>query len=225
MSRDYPLLIGACGWNHTAWTETWYPADLPPEWRPGFYANEFPVVLVTRQEWETPGADPRQWCEDSDASFRFLTEVAADTADAATMRRRQAEGLGERNLGFLLRTTLHGDAGALAGLLEGIGADAPLCLDFGDAEPAPAVRELLRQRGAGWCWHGAGEATGLDAGPLAVARVGSGAGGPAGPRQIRTWVETCLAAVAGERQGILLFDGDPPDIEAMHTAGVILDLL
>ncbi|HID50027.1 MAG TPA: hypothetical protein EYP40_10535 [Chromatiales bacterium] len=225
MFRDYPLLIGACGWNHPAWSETWYPEDLPPDWRLGFYANEFPVVLVTRQEWQASGADPRQWCEDSDASFRFLTELAADSAGAATMQRQQADALGARNLGFLLRTTLHGDAGALAGLLQGIGADRPLCLDFGGAEPVPAVRELLQQHGTGWCWHGTGETTGLEAGPLAVTRVGGGAGEPPGPRQIRTWVETCLTAAAGERQGILLFDGNPPDREAMHTAGVILDLL
>jgi hypothetical protein len=222
MSRDYPMLIGACGWTHEAWAGSYYPDDLPSDWRLGFYANEFPVVLVTRNEWERADADPQQWCEDSDSSLLFVSEVTADDPSDAEMQIRQIRLLGERCTGILWRTTLHNDAPALNVLLNGAGPALPVCVDFGEALPDEAVRSLLRKRQTGWCWHGNDDSTGLQIGPLSIARVASD---DADLRQLRRLVETCLAAVHDDRWVILLFDGNPPEVERIQKAGVIMGLL
>jgi 5,10-methylenetetrahydrofolate reductase len=60
------------------------------------------------------------------------------------------------------------------------------------------------------------------AGSLAVTRISDT---DVDPRQIRYWVETCLDAGDEECQTILLFDGDPPNIEVIKQAQIILDLL
>jgi len=61
------LVVGARGWIHEHWMDSYYPDDIPDEWRLGFYANEFNTLLVP---WE-------QWSE----SVEELTEGLEDTAD------------------------------------------------------------------------------------------------------------------------------------------------
>ena len=66
------------------------------------------------------------------------------------------------------------------------------------------------------------EPAGLMLGSFAVTRVITNT---LNPREIRRWVETCLNAGDEQRQTVLLFDGDPPNIEAIRQAQIILDLL
>ncbi len=40
------LQIGASGFNYPAWVGAFYPDDLPEEWAPGYYANEFRTVML-----------------------------------------------------------------------------------------------------------------------------------------------------------------------------------
>lgn len=222
MARDYPLLIGACGWSHSGWLADFYPQDLPVDWRLSYYANEFPVVLVTAQEWRLPGATALQWCEDTETSFRFVVEITADTAEEIQPQLERVTGFGERCVGILLSTSLNAEATTLNALLGVINNVGSLCLDFGADRPDEAVKQLLRQRQLGWCWHGDGPADGLTQGVLAVIRICSK---EANPRQIRQWVETALDSSTQQRQSILLFEGEPPDIAVMRQAQIILDLL
>lgn len=222
MARDYPLLIGACGWSHTNWAADFYPEDLPMDWRLSYYANEFPVVLVTVEEWRLPEADATHWCEESEVFFRFVLGISADTAEEVRSQLHMAVAFGDRCIGSLLRTSLSSDVAALTKLLDSVVDLLPLCVDFGDDNPADSVLQLLRSRQISCCWHGEGEAEGLVLGPLAVSRIITN---DVNPRQIRHWVETCLTAGDQHRQTILLFDGDPPDIEVIRQAQIILDLL
>lgn len=222
MARDYPLLIGACGWSHASWAVDFYPQDLPLDWRLSYYANEFPVVLVTAKEWNLAGAEASQWCEACDASFRFILEISANSAEEAATQLYKATAFGDRSVGILLRTNVNSDVQTLQSLLDSVIAISPLCVDFGINNPVDSVLQLLRHRQISCCWHGEGEPADLMLGPLAVSRI---IGNDASPRQIRHWVETCLNAGDEHRQTILLFEGDPPNIEVIRQAQIILDLL
>jgi len=222
MARDYPLLIGACGWSHPSWVADFYPEDLPMDWRLSYYANEFPVALVTADEWCLPEADATHWCEESEAFFRFILEISADTAEQAQPQLHRVAAFGDRCVGILLRTSENVGVAALESLIDSIVAISPLCVDFGNENPADSVLQLLRSRQISCCWHGEGEPEGLVLGPFAVTRI---IANDVNPRQIRHWVETCLTAGDEKRKTILLFDGYPPDIEVIRQARIILDLL
>ena len=222
MARDYPLLIGACGWSHSSWAADFYPEDLPLDWRLSYYANEFPVVLVTTQEWCLPEVAATRWCEECEASFHFVLEIRANTAEEAQSQLHRAAAFGDRCIGSLLRTNVNSDVEAIDYLLDSIVAFSPLCVDFGERKPADSVLQLLRNRQISWCWHGEDEPEGLMLGSFAVTRIITN---DVDPRQIRYWVETCLTSGDEKRKTILLFDGDPPNIEVVRQAQIILDLL
>ncbi|MEW5837901.1 MAG: DUF72 domain-containing protein [Pseudomonadota bacterium] len=66
------ISLGAWGWEHAEWVGTFYPDDLPPEWRLTFYSNEFDAVGLYAAGWMTPPvAALEQWLEDTHADFRF----------------------------------------------------------------------------------------------------------------------------------------------------------
>ena len=222
MARDYPLLIGACGWSHSNWVADFYPEDLPLDWRLSYYANEFPVVLVTEEEWRLPEADATSWCEESEESFRFVLELTATTVEEVQSQLHRAAAVADRCVGSLLRANVNIDVKTLETLLDKVVAFSPVCVDFANEVPAASVIQVLQSRQISWCWHGEGEPAGLNLGCFAVTRITNT---DINPRKIRHWVETCLIAGDEQRQMILLFDGEPPDIEAIRQAQIICDLL
>jgi len=223
VARDYPILIGACGWIHSKWCTDFYPQDLPADWQLSYYANEFPVVLVTPQEWNFATADAGHWCEETDASFHFVVEITLNSVETVPQQLDKIAGFGARCAGLLVRINLEMEVTAVKALLDVLDTAWPICLDFGDDNtPADTLLPLLRERRIGWCWHGDGSADGLALGSLAVTRIRNE---QSNPRQIRHWVETALRNSTEQRQSILLFEGEPPDIAAMRQAQIILDLL
>lgn len=75
MTQD--LLIGAKAYKHPAWLNSFYPADLPDEWRLGFYANEFQTILLPEADWI--GADEEQiyqWFDEVQDEFIFYFELS-----------------------------------------------------------------------------------------------------------------------------------------------------
>jgi hypothetical protein len=222
MARDYRLLIGASGWAHSGWVADFYPEDLPVDWQLGYYANEFPVVLVTDREWALPNADAIHWCEDTERSFRFVIEIKAAAKEAIQQQLDRLAGFGNRCVGIILSSVTNSDVNIIKALLDVIGDTWPVCLDFGSHAPGKDLLLWLQEQKIGWCWHGAGTAEGLHQGNLAVSRIGAQQDNP---RQIRQWVETALASSSEHRRAILLFEGEPPVINLMRQAQVILDLL
>lgn len=64
-------------WDHAAWTESFYPPDLPDDWRLSYYANEFRGVLVSAGRWQRATEDALpQWADDVHDAFRFYLESA-----------------------------------------------------------------------------------------------------------------------------------------------------
>ncbi|GAB6041749.1 hypothetical protein [Endothiovibrio diazotrophicus] len=157
---DGPLRIGARDWRHPAWRGTFYPDDLPEEWRLAYYANEFATLLVPAQGWiDTTQENLAGWAEEVHGDFRFVLEV--DGAPAA-QRRAAAAALGGRFGGFVATAALwrpgrhpaplragllpagpHGPR-ALRGMVEPFIAQAPEGERFLFLEGTPPDHETLR---------------------------------------------------------------------------------
>ena len=67
--------LGAFGWLHPHWINSYYPEDLPEDWRLGYYSNEFNTVLVPAVYWQDMRADVCEgWMDDVHQDFRFFVE-------------------------------------------------------------------------------------------------------------------------------------------------------
>lgn len=83
--------MGALDWRHAAWAGSFYPADLPEEWRLTFYASQFNCVFLPASAWRAQEArELARWCEDVHSEFVFLLQ-----ADGISTL---PEALGERAL-------------------------------------------------------------------------------------------------------------------------------
>lgn len=211
------ILIGSLGWQHAAWQDNFYPEDLPPEWRLGYYSNEFPLAVVTDNERagadELPGelADCRE-------DLQVILRLAADAdLDAARQWLQQLP----RHSAVLLSidpAAIDGPAAWLAQVQAAL-APFPLCVE--PLAPLTASwREALGQQGIGWSWNTHSDAQGLAVGPLAVIQVDA----TVSPRGIRDRIAAGLA-VHATRDVALVFAGQPPDIEAMRQARTIEELM
>jgi len=81
------LQVGAYGWNYDSWVGSFYPEDIPEEWRLDFYSNAFRVVLVPEMDWLS-------WCEDEledfldavEGDFSFFFEVIDEFTDSKQLQ-------------------------------------------------------------------------------------------------------------------------------------------
>ncbi|MEJ1353156.1 MAG: ABC transporter permease [Candidatus Sedimenticola sp. (ex Thyasira tokunagai)] len=101
---DLGFVVGARGWDHDVWVGSFYPDDLPSEWRLGYYANEFPGVLVPEAEWSGTGESGwEEWCDEVPEGFCFYLELS----DTSSVRLQQLEAcavsLGDMLKGVLLQ--------------------------------------------------------------------------------------------------------------------------
>jgi len=143
------LEIAAYGWLSAEW-DSFYPDDLPPEWRLDYYANEFSAVIVPAQTWQGESIDEAsRWLEEAPSGFNFFWEL--DDADGAArlleLMTHIVPGRGQV-AGWLFQSGLrleHGLFEALASALPGAA--------FG-ASPLPLVQaEQLAAEGITLCWE------------------------------------------------------------------------
>jgi hypothetical protein len=67
--------LGAYGWRHAHWLNTFYPADLPEDWQLTYYSNAFNTVLVPAAYWQDKEAlDCAHWPQAVHPGFRFFVE-------------------------------------------------------------------------------------------------------------------------------------------------------
>ena len=88
-SPTYQCYVGSLGWDHAEWEGTFYPDDLPPEWRLTYYNNFFNCVYLPYEAWSGQAVSTlSQWLVDTLPSFRFLLQINADSAthDAARLQ-------------------------------------------------------------------------------------------------------------------------------------------
>ena len=82
--------LGAYGWRHSHWLNTFYPEDLPvsgsEDWRLTYYSNEFNVVLVPADYWKkTQDVDCEAWLDAVHEGFQFFVECHVDMLDSISM--------------------------------------------------------------------------------------------------------------------------------------------
>ncbi len=70
------LLVGARGYAHRAWQGTFYPADLPPEWRFLFYSHRYPAILLPARSWRSDGDTLVRLQDEAPPEFRVVLEVS-----------------------------------------------------------------------------------------------------------------------------------------------------
>ena len=76
------VLTGASGFQHSGWDESYYPPDIPADWKLAFYANDFTAILLPEFVWrETSHDDLEQWLEDIDEGFRVYLRVSCSMPD------------------------------------------------------------------------------------------------------------------------------------------------
>jgi hypothetical protein len=67
--------VGAYGWLHPHWINSFYPEGLPADWRLGYYSNEFNTVLVPSFYWQEQYlADCAALLDDVHSDFQFFIE-------------------------------------------------------------------------------------------------------------------------------------------------------
>lgn len=78
--------LGAYGWLHPHWLNTFYPEDLPEDWRLGYYSNEFNTVLVPASYWQGLHVDECEgWLDDVPPEFQFFIECHGRMLDRVSL--------------------------------------------------------------------------------------------------------------------------------------------
>lgn len=223
---EYILMIGAYGWQHPRWIEEFYPEGLPPEWQLGFYGNEFPVVLIPAAYWQQTDLSVDAWLEETDTSPLFITEWPNDFA-ARERARMGMQTLGARGLGFVIeleQTPSSADLPIYRALLakHALVFDmANLSMPEREATLSALTHELGENR-FGLCWHGDPQTqANLARGPMTLTRISA----VQDHKDLRRIIEANLGQSEQNRKKILIVDGDPPDIQLIQNAGIMLDLL
>jgi len=222
---NYLVLIGACGWRHPQWDTSFYPEDLPPEWQLAYYGNEYPVVLIPAGYWTLDLEKITQQCEESEDRPCFVCEWPLRVLETEPAQIHAAlERLGDRVEAIMLKPEAEPIPASLQALRQ-LAETHAVCLDL-PPDAAQDWRDVMPElqggHGVSLCWRGdLADCSCLQYGPLAIARINC-AGQT--PRSLRMILEALLAS-AGNRQAVLLFEGDPPDPEIMDQAEVVLNLL
>lgn len=228
MSVDtHRVLMGACGWKHQAWLDDFYSEDLPEEWQLGFYSNEFSVVYVPAVDW-LDAEDLTEWTEDVSDSFRFIleipTEVLKDESRYVT-ELEKVKLLDEFCLGlvFLVDSTVVEDISLFQKNLELAQEIAPVCIDNCGTALTNEINDILLEQNVSEVWDGKSQKKdGLNRGSLAVSHV---SGDNLNMTDLRKVIEGCLSASNEDRTSVLCIDGNPPSLELLRNADIILNLL
>jgi hypothetical protein len=77
MAKQITISIGSCGLNHEDWVDTFYPEDMPRDWRFEFYAHEFRTLLLPACEFPD-AATWLEWHNALDDRFQLFIELPAE---------------------------------------------------------------------------------------------------------------------------------------------------
>jgi len=79
------LVVTTRGWDHPGWQEGFYPEDMPEDWRLAYFANSFPLVLLSASELPGLNKDTvEEWVDELEDDFAFYLEadVSSDVIHA-----------------------------------------------------------------------------------------------------------------------------------------------
>lgn len=231
---EHVVLIGACGWQHKGWSGAFYPEDLPEEWQLGYYGNEFPVVIVPADYWATEADTFEQWLQESDESLQMICEWPAAGASQVQINgaRLGIAAVSDRVLSILISIHSEVSESELARYRE-LAEKHPLSFDIApdlDAGQRDGLLSWLAEnlvgRDYGVCWRAdQAHKQDLTLGSVSVTRISAGPAGEIAPKDLREILETLMAASSKDCSQVLIVDGEPPSMQLLTNAGIILDLL
>lgn len=237
--ETHRVLMGACGWKHQAWLNDFYAEDLPEEWQLGFYSNEFPVVYVPAADWLDVSdtvvsnlvvADLGEWTEEVSDSFRFILEIPADILldeQHFVAAIKKAKILGEFCLGlvFQLSQKTCRDITLFQERLNIVQSFASVCVDSHGIKLTAEFKDMLLEQNITQVWDGKSHETdSLKYGSLAITHISSD-GLDIDIAGLRKVVEVSLSASSENCISVLCLDGEPPSLEMLRNADIILNLL
>lgn len=227
---EHVVLIGARGWLHKGWSGEFYPEDLPDEWQLGYYGNEYQVVMVPAAYWSTQSDKFDEWLEESDESLLMICEWPAQGANQAQLSeaKQGIKAVAERVLAVLIPLDSDICESELA-IYKELAATYPLCFDIKaglDSAQCVHLQTWLTENFAdyeyGLVWDGEQDSKqNLNLGSVSVTKISE----ERDPKQLRTMFESILAASAENRNQVLIVEGEPPSMQLLTNAGIILDLL
>lgn len=198
MAASFAMTIGARGFQHPGWWGTYYPGDLPEEWRLPFYCNQYRAVLIPQNEWSA--RSPAFWEEAVENDLACFLEQPADGDPEAL--RAHARALGGHLKGLV------GD-----GDLSSLGLDVPVFAWTADAAG-----------GGGVVWQGPGEeAVASERTAVGLLDVPEGADARALREALESFHHAALQADAVT--SYLFFAGDPPPVGVLGDARTLVSLL
>jgi len=101
MSR---MLIGTLGWSFPEWDLSFYPDDIPEDWKLTFYANEFSAVVLPEVIWAGEEfSDVVEMVDELDESFRIYCLVETSLPDMELINQIKAD-LGQYFAGFIVKS-------------------------------------------------------------------------------------------------------------------------
>jgi len=201
------LEIGALGIQHEGWLESYYPEDLPEDWRLDYYSHHFNVALLPVDEWLSVTEDDlAQWTEDVKDEFQFL--LAIDNKDINTAAIEQIS---------LIKTILKEH---FSGVVVKV-SDENLTTELQTLrEISPVFADGVKLSGSdlATCWRKQasiensvlGFITEQDAGNL---------------REVRACVEAFLAQCQEHGTCYLIFEGASPSTKMMQDTQVVIQML
>lgn len=224
--ETHRVLMGSCGWNHQGWINDFYSDDLPEDWYLGFYSNEFSVVYVANVDWVDED-DLSSWTEDVSETFRFIFEVSAAVLQDETLFAQSLEKLkvmGDSCLAVVLQfpPSICGEISLLKQCIETAQINNHVCVDVKE-ELTDEIKDLLIDNKVSVVWDGTSPVDeSFKYGTLALTHIH---GQNVEMKSLRGVIESCLTASNNEHISVLCFDGEPPSLELLRNADIILNLL
>jgi len=203
-------LIGARGYGHRSWEGTFYPHDLPREWRFIFYSHRCDAVLVplSRQ-----GLDPGRvalWEEEAPPDFQVVLEVPESALASLAAASFTFPSLIKGALVRLTRrTSAHEES------LRALSSILPVSVDM--RQISASLAQDLAHMGIGVCGR---PAAGRPAqGPFAVSLLGSW------DRPLLGRALSALREARAPKGSALFFTSPERAITGMEEAAMIAGLM
>ena len=226
------ILIGTRGWDYENWTKTFYPEQLPNDWRFCYYSNELRSLLVLAETWETvERRDIEQWVEDSDPEFRFILELPKNVLVSTSLSRFEkkleefiylVEPIRRQVSGLLMTNVVDTkpDLGLLETKLTILNNYKPVCVDTDPGQIKNDIDALLVQSNTGVCWHTDREPSPRPGGRLLVAITQK-----TDPKEQRCILDTMAKWQEGQAIAGLFFDNSKHAAKQAQQARILAELM
>jgi len=226
------ILIGATGWNHPAWVGSYYPEDLPEDWRLSYYSNELNTVLVPESDWTNKNRDDiEEWIDETHDEFIFYFELSLSSCLKIPH---------EQSLASIIRS-LNNDLAQIGGLLITVAANATeadlltattnipqgLAINF-DFDKSPFSEEqrqaISTKLNINTCWQPEQSAKNPQiSGQMYLGRLKAETAHA--NEQLKNYFEQFRSNSNKSSECALFLYGHPPDINNLHNIQLIKELI